>query len=137
MNLQLEMREKLAAFAEHMASKGIHLTTDLADTLVAMHPALAEALLGNLLGNAIRHNLPAAGRLEIELSPARLRIRNTGASPDLPTDRLFERFRKAEASSSDSPGLGLSIVQEICRFYGFGLQYTFDDGWHEVTVQFN
>ena len=87
-----------------------------------MHPGLADSLLQNLLQNAVKHNV-RGGELAVSLSPHELKI--TNASPAVEGDpaRFFERFRKHNAAS-DSPGLGLSIVQQICAYYGFGLHYT-------------
>lgn len=135
-DLKSQIEEKLAAFADAMAARGLHLFCELATVTLPLHPALADALIGNLLGNAIKHNLGAEGRIEISLTRARLRIRNTGAPLAVPPAQLFERFRKAEPAVGDSPGLGLSVVQEICRFYGFGAIYRFEEGWHEMTIRF-
>jgi len=51
--------------------------------------------------------------------------------------RFFERFRKHNAAS-ESPGLGLSIVQQICAYYGFGLSYDFAPAGarHTLRVSF-
>jgi signal transduction histidine kinase len=51
--------------------------------------------------------------------------------------RLLGRFSKHNAAS-DSPGLGLSIAQQICTYYGFQLSYSFAPAGalHTLRVQF-
>ena len=48
---------------------------------------------------------------------------NTGPATTGDPARFFERFRKHNAAT-ESPGLGLSIVQQICGYYGFGVDYS-------------
>ncbi|QNE42206.1 hypothetical protein F1C16_21505 (plasmid) [Hymenobacter sp. NBH84] len=106
------------------------------DTTRTMHPALADSLVGNLLQNAVKHNY-CGGQLQVLLSPTVLEISNSG--PVLTTDpmQLLGRFRKHNAAS-DSPGLGLSIVAQICAYYGFRLTYSFTaaTSLHTLRVQF-
>lgn len=101
-----------------------------------MHPALAESMVGNLLQNAIKHN-HRGGTLSWILTPDYLAISNTGPALVGEPSRFFERFRKLNATS-DSPGLGLSIVQQICRYYGYTVSYSFAaaDSLHTLRVQF-
>lgn len=92
-----------------------------APVVVLMHPGLADSLLQNLLQNAVRHNV-RGGELMVTLARHELKVSNTGPATTGDPARFFERFRKHNAAS-DSPGLGLSIVQQICARYGFGLDY--------------
>lgn len=137
LDLKAEIEEKLEKLTDAFSTKNIQLHTNLQPVRLLMHPALADALLGNLLGNAIRHNLPNGGKIEVSLSRAGLHIRNSGPALTIPPEQLFERFRKGDPTTGDSPGLGLSIVQEICRLYGFELTYENAAGWHEVEVKFS
>jgi two-component system sensor histidine kinase QseC len=89
-------------------------------------------LLNNLLGNAIKHNLPG-GTIEVTLREKRLTIRNTGKPLTTPPEKLFERFRK-DADASPSLGLGLAIVKEICLSYGFEVKYEVQNEWHELSI---
>lgn len=101
-----------------------------------MHLGLADSLLQNLLHNAIRHNHPG-GRVDVLLNARTLEISNTGPPPAGDPARFFERFRKQNAAS-DSPGLGLSIAQRICTYYGFGIHYSFTEvgSRHILRVHF-
>ncbi|NKI89717.1 sensor histidine kinase [Hymenobacter artigasi] len=90
--------------------------------VVQMHPGLADSLLQNLLQNAVKHNV-RGGQLAVYLSNAELKVTNSGPAVEGDPARFFERFRKHNAAS-ESPGLGLSIVQQICGYYGFGVAYS-------------
>ncbi len=137
LNFKQLVVEKWAQLEERAAARAIQCQFNLQETSIPIHPELAEALVGNLLGNAVKHNLPDGGQLHITLSPVCLRLQNTGLPLQISPDTLFERFKKADPTSSDSPGLGLAIVQEICRLYGFGLTYSVQGDWHSLTVAFN
>lgn len=88
-----------------------------------MHPGLADSLVANLLQNAVKHSLPG-GVIRITLSAQALEVANAGPAITGDPARFFERFRKHNAASG-SPGLGLSIVHQICQHYGFSLRYDF------------
>jgi two-component system, OmpR family, heavy metal sensor histidine kinase CusS len=87
--------------------------------------ALLHTALFNLIHNAIKYNEPA-GRIEIRLTSAGDRIAfnigNTGpAIPPADQPKIFERFyrvRRANASTVDGIGLGLSLAREIIRAHG-------------------
>jgi signal transduction histidine kinase len=86
------------------------------------------------LSNAIRHNTEQ-GAIEVKLSNPKLVIRNTGPAPDGPPEQMFKRFRKGNRTK-DSIGLGLAIVKQICDIAGAKVQYTFDEPWHTLSVDF-
>lgn len=119
--------EKLALLEELISGKALVLSCEATDPVpVSMHPALADSLVGNLLQNAIKHNR-VGGSLAVRLTPDTLEIRNTGPVPTGDPSRYFERFQKQQPGSA-SPGLGLSVVQQVCRYYGFGVRYTYEAG---------
>ena len=135
--LEEVIQEKLRQLQDFLEAKSIKPQLRL-DTSVSvmMHPALAESLVGNLLQNAVKHN-HRGGLLSIRLSPFALEVTNSG--PPLSTDPmlLLGRFRKQNAAS-ESPGLGLSIAEQICTYYGFQLSYSFAPAGalHTLRVQF-
>lgn len=129
-------RDVLAAYHDRMLLKSLQMEARIDEPVwLNLHPALADMILNNLLGNAIRHNR-ANGHIELELSPAGLIIRNTGAAPESPTHELFQRFKKGNQCTA-SVGLGLAIVKQICDLNGFLIRYDFDDGWHILTIRFS
>lgn len=136
-HLEEIIREKLLQLQDFLEAKGIEpqlsITTSAA---LVMHPALAESLVGNLLQNAVKHN-HRQGQLRIQLTPTALEITNSGPQLTVDPVELLGRFRKHNAAS-DSPGLGLSIVQQICTYYGFKLSYSLatEGTLHTLRVQF-
>lgn len=106
-----------------------------ADKKVTANRSLIEILLSNLVKNAVEHN-QADGTIIITLTDAALSIKNTGAEPETEPETLFERFRKG-SHKSKTTGLGLAMVKQICLFYQYSINYTYQNGWHEVTVGFS
>ena len=124
LDLAALIREKAAQLAPLLEARGLALHLHLAPTPPRrLHPGLADSLLHNLLHNAIRHNVPG-GDVTVRLTDKTLEISNPGAAVSGDPARFFERFRKHNAAS-ESPGLGLSIVQQIGTYYDFGLRYDF------------
>ncbi len=88
----------------------------------------AERILQNLVDNALSV-LPTGGRVWLRAAPMTLPGRPPGISmsvtddgPGFPpgtTERVFERFYRADPSRSGSgSGLGLAIVRELARAHG-------------------
>ncbi|CAL9583688.1 Adaptive-response sensory-kinase SasA [Actinosynnema sp. ALI-1.44] len=80
-------------------------------------PALLERIAGNLLENAVRHNVPG-GWIEVrtEGGPEWTSLRVSSSGPVIAPDRveeLFEPFRRgvADRTARTGTGLGLSIVR--------------------------
>ena len=117
------LAEKMAQLEPLFDARELRYGLDIASgpVVVQLHPGLADSLLQNLLQNAVRHNV-RGGELMVTLTPHELKVSNTGPATTGDPARFFERFRKHNAAS-DSPGLGLSIVQQICAHYGFSLRY--------------
>ena len=128
-------RESLASFEELIQMKSLTLKTDLAENIyLPLHAPLADLLLTNLISNAIRHNI-SGGTIDVRLTGEGLVIHNTGKPPEVPTMELFERFKKGN-SSSDSIGIGLAIVSQICTLNHFNIVYKYAAGLHILAISF-
>ncbi len=129
------LAEKMAQLEPLFEARELRYGLDIssAPVVVRMHPGLADSLLQNLLQNAVKHNV-RGGELAVSLSPQLLKISNTGPAVDGDPTRFFERFRKHNAAS-ESPGLGLSIAQQICAYYGFGIGYSVAEADARHTLQ--
>ncbi|RPE14130.1 sensor histidine kinase [Chitinophaga lutea] len=103
------------------------------DLSVSVNPTLMEVLLGNLLANAIRHNIPR-GNIIVRLAAGTFTVQNTGQPFALPEERIFHRFSK-QSTDADSMGLGLEIVRKICDLYGFSITYQYAHPLHTFRVQ--
>ena len=134
LNLRLLVEELLVQFEEIFIDKKLTVTCELDDKEITGSKYLLEILLSNLLTNAIRHNKPG-GAIAVILTNDCLVIENTGDSIALPAASIFNRFHKS--SGSEGSGLGLTISRQICENLNFRLDYSFQDGLHIFTVDFN
>jgi len=126
----------LNSFDELIQMKELTLDAHIEENVyVRINEALAELLLNNLISNAIRHNDGPPGTIRVDLNGSRLVIANSGREPRVPTGELFERFKKGNAGS-DSIGIGLAIVRQICDLNNFKISYEYRSGLHILTVSF-
>ena len=115
------------------AHKRIAVTTSAdGDMTLTMDPSLASTLASNLLKNAFVHTC-SGGSIAIGITPGAVTIANTGHDGPLDAQRIFERFYHSPQKAS-STGLGLAIVKAICRLYGLGIAYSFEDDRHVFTL---
>jgi signal transduction histidine kinase len=124
--------------------RGIRIDTALSSAPATGDPALAESLLANLVGNAIRHNLER-GRVEISTAItdglAVVTVSNTGplVSPD-EVDRIFQPFQRLgpqQPRPASGHGLGLTIVSAIVSVHGAELSANpRPEGGLDITVSF-
>ncbi|MDX1672226.1 MAG: HAMP domain-containing sensor histidine kinase [Balneolaceae bacterium] len=130
------IRDSLQSFDELISLHGLTVRSKLEEEVtVRMHPVLADILWRNLLQNAIKHNVEN-GSIEIRLDSETLEISNTGAPLEMDPDILFKRFRKAD-QSSESIGLGLSIVKRIINQSGMEISYHYDEDRHTINIDLN
>lgn len=134
LDLKKKVTDLTNDFQELLAAKNLLLTTNLQNVSIVMNKELLDILLNNLLGNAIRHNIPA-GEIEINLDENAFTIRNTGHTNALHADLIFQRFYKS--AESDGTGLGLTLSREICESSGLELTYKFNNGRHIFTIHLN
>ncbi|HWB25658.1 MAG TPA: HAMP domain-containing sensor histidine kinase [Chitinophagaceae bacterium] len=130
------MTEKLLQQYQFQVEKqSIHVTFNVEDDVVlAASRTLMEILLGNLISNAIRHNVQQ-GYIIITIKDNRLVIQNSGKQSSLDTQKLFQRFHK-ESDNANSIGLGLEIVKKICTLNHYAIQYSYQNQAHTFSVQF-
>lgn len=93
--------------------------------------SLASVLLTNLLKNAFVHT-PGGGHIEICLTEPRFVICNTGEEP-LEKERIFERFYQGKKKEG-STGLGLALVDSICKVNRLNVGYSYEEGKHVFAV---
>ncbi|HEV7229695.1 MAG TPA: HAMP domain-containing sensor histidine kinase [Bacteroidia bacterium] len=129
------LQNKLTSFEEMLQHKNIQVEKDLTVRVDGMiNPGLADILMSNLLGNAIKHN-QKGGKLILKTAPGEIRLMNTGEPLQGNPARLFERFHK-EKPASDSLGLGLAIVRQICDSSGIEIRYLYADDLHQISLKF-
>jgi signal transduction histidine kinase len=114
----------LRIVAPEARSRGLRVTTQLTPALTVGDPALLERVVGNLVENAVRHNI-AGGWVEICTAAvgeqATLRVSSSGevVAPDA-VSALFEPFHRGwiARTAHDGAGLGLSIVRAVVTAHG-------------------
>ena len=123
----------------------VRLDAQLAAAPAEGDPRLAESLVANLVGNALRHNVPG-GWASIETSTvagrAVLLVANSGpVIPPAEVDRLFQPFQRLGDERvrrrDGGHGLGLAIVRAIAVAHGAELTARArPEGGLDVAVSF-
>lgn len=127
------VRGELEIYTELYSHRSITASSTIADRcIVRMNDSLANTLITNLLKNAFVHSADGA-QVTVTLTTDRLIVANSGDEP-LDETQIFERFY--HSGKSGSTGLGLPLVNSICRYYGFEKGYSYKDGEHRFTVIF-
>lgn len=101
---------------------------------VRMNPSLAASLVSNLLKNAYVHG-DRGGTVSVTVAPHELRVCNSGGGGALDAEHIFERFYQG-TKKEGSTGLGLSIVDAVCRLYGLRVGYSYINRCHCFSVHF-
>ena len=126
---ELEVREQvdLAALVPvvldsvrtEAAAKSIRIETEIEPAAAVGDPRLLERLIGNLVENAIRHNVPDGWlRVTTGQTTERVWLHVSNGGPVIPAgdlDGLFEPFRRGGKgrTATRGAGLGLAIVRLI------------------------
>lgn len=116
--------EALRAVDTEVRERRLQVATAPGPAAVLGDPGLLSRLAGNLVENAVRHNV-TGGWVRVDTGTvgpsARLQVSNSGAELD-PEEvpGLFEPFRRAGAARTArrGAGLGLSIVRAIATAHG-------------------
>jgi signal transduction histidine kinase len=143
-DLTAVVSDTLTASTASAAAAGLEVVATLDDATVSGDAHLIGRLVSNLLDNAIRYNT-SGGRVEVELATsegeATLTVSNTG--PAVPPDqvsRLLEPFQRTAPGRAAGPsglGLGLSIVADVAKAHGAGLDVrSRPEGGLTVVVSF-
>jgi signal transduction histidine kinase len=119
-----------------MAARGLQLRTSITPGDFRTDPVLWQAILANLVGNAVAH-APPGSTIGVEASPRAFSVTNPAPNLDeADLDFLFERFWRKN-TARDGPhhsGLGLAIVQASAQLLGATCRATLTDGDLRITV---
>ena len=127
--------QSILQFEDYIQSKEISIEKEIPEDFeIELDASLAEILINNLLQNAIRHN-ELGGKIILYAINNTFSISNTGPTIDFEQSELFTRFKKSSVST-DSTGLGLSIVKSIANTYGFSVDYSFENALHSFILKF-
>jgi len=116
------VEERLVYFKGMAEAKGVRIIQEITENVVlAIDRNDALRLVDNLLSNAIKYNKPN-GTLTILLNSQMLSVSDTGIGirkRDLET--ILQRFKRANKSEGGF-GIGLDIVNQVVKNYGFTLK---------------
>ena len=108
----------------------VTVTTD-SSFCVEMNDSLVSVLVANLLKNSFVHNIDG-GFIYIKITANTFEISNTGEKP-LDRERIFERFYQGQKKEG-STGLGLALVDSICKANHLKIDYTYVENRHIFTI---
>ena len=133
-NLADTVNKYLQLFKEMSMDKNIDVVYKNAAPFMAnLHPLLADSLISNLVGNAIKYNYPG-GKMDITVNGNAISISNTSHQPAITPEQLFMRFKKSTVPDEMSNGLGLAIVKKICDSNGLRIEYEYRNEMHRFLV---
>lgn len=98
---------------------------------VEMNDSLVSVLVTNLLKNSFVHNIDG-GFIYIKITADTFEISNTGEKP-LDRERIFERFYQGQKKEG-ATGLGLALVDSICKANHLKIDYTYVENRHIFTI---
>jgi signal transduction histidine kinase len=134
-DLKALLQNKSEQFSELWNNKGLSVQTNLCEKNITGNIYLVEILVNNLLSNATKHNI-SSGTIIIVLNDV-LQITNTGVQQQLDETKMYKRFVK-QNNSNENPGLGLSIIQQICITSDYVCRYEFKDAnLHSFIINFD
>ncbi|MDO9373046.1 MAG: HAMP domain-containing sensor histidine kinase [Ferruginibacter sp.] len=129
------VQQRLDELQDLIVLKDLSIELKTVPVSSTFHNQLAEILISNLVGNAIRYN-KERGRIVLQLDSSELIISNTSGLPALDKTKIFDRFYRHPETREDGNGLGLSIVKQICEMSGYALDYQYANSMHVFSVRF-
>ena len=94
---------------------------------------LADSLIMNLLGNAIKYNY-FGGKITIIVSKNSYCISNTSMLKPILPEKLFKRLNTSKENQETSNGLGLAIVKKIADTNRLQIIYHAGNGLHQFDI---
>lgn len=127
-------RKYLRQFDEIIQDKGLQVQTDFwANFFVWVHPFLADSLVSNLLGNAIKYNY-TGGEIQVSITEKAFCVANTSRLPAIDGEQLYKRFHTGGNTGDPSTGLGLAIVKGIADNHHLAIAYEKEGKTHRFCL---
>ncbi|WP_028788985.1 ATP-binding protein [Terrimonas ferruginea] len=134
LRLDTALEQLTEQLTELFESKKLVVKKNTTPVTVNASAYLCEVLLSNLLSNAFKY-AETGSTISIQLNEHKLRISNPGKPLTIDNSKIFQRFIKGNPNASGA-GLGLAIVQQICKLESWKIDYTYVGGQHEFEVIF-
>lgn len=132
---EVNINRLAADLAGNFAEIYEHLDFSISDRSplrVEMNDILASVLISNLIKNACVHNTPN-GKVEITTTPDGIVVSNTSENGALNPEYIYKRFYQTRRKEG-STGLGLSLVESICKLYDLKIDYSYRSEMHIFVV---
>lgn len=115
------IEERVEYFEDLMASKRIDLSLKLEEKTLYINEESLIKLIDNLLSNAIKYNR-LGGNIEVLLDVEKLSVKDNGIG--IESSKLGDITKRYKRANSDKGGfgIGLDIVNTICKTNGFRLE---------------
>jgi signal transduction histidine kinase len=134
-NINEYVNAKVNEYEDFFESKNTNIQTTFKQTIfIDINPVLANVFLDNLFLNAIKYNLDNNGVIDLRIENNSLLIQNTSFIKELEHKHLFERISKN--STSNSLGIGLSLIKKIVDVYGWKIEYSYKNEKHQFLIYF-
>jgi len=117
-NLKDFVKERLKTFETQIENKNLKITTECEDFEITIDKEDLIRLIDNILSNAVKY-APVNSEIKITLKDSQFCVQNEGNIKNL--KNITKKFVR-ENESEGGFGLGLFIVSEICKIYGFKLK---------------
>lgn len=123
---RVDLRALVQALADDLAEQGqpvqLQLPTENSSALVRGQAAALNRVVGNLLGNALRHG--GSAEVSLHMQPGQVQVVIEDRGPGIPAGQLeavFQPFYRVDASRSrqtGGTGLGLYIARDLAQRHG-------------------
>ncbi len=133
-NLSVLLEKSLQPFEGIIAQNKAVISKQIAKDIYAeANKTLVEIIFSNLISNAFRHS-NADNHILVRLSEKKFEVANSGSAA-LNQEKIFRRFGTA-SHRKPGTGLGLSLVKQICKLYGWEVKYFFENNMHIFSIGF-
>lgn len=127
------IREKTDDYIEIIQAKQIDLSINQSGSFIhEINPTLLDLMINNIITNAVKYNSQKDAYIHINITSSEIVFENPYEG-NLPHGNLFERFKK-DNKQKDSTGLGLSIVEAICKKFHLNIAISATDQKFRIII---
>ena len=102
------------------------------DILLRVDFGLFSLAIKNLIDNALKYADDKKAQVICDIDG--IVVRNLGQPLQNPIEYYMQAFIREKGSKSSGMGLGLYIIDHICRMHKFSLKYSYEDGYHAFKI---
>ncbi|WP_194191276.1 sensor histidine kinase [Clostridium chrysemydis] len=140
LNLEEILLETLNKYSVLIKESNIEIYKDIETLNIIGDKALINLLLSNLVSNSIKYTDNNKIEIKIDKDKKVFKIRNGNREKVSNTDDLIKPFyviNKSRNKELSGTGLGLTIVNNICKAHEFKLEINSKDNYIEFNIYFD